>query len=144
MSMTAVKSYRVHGLRLSYRPADGTFIVGGQTGQVYRTAGGAPLYVFSWVLDDGSQPTVVVDQDAIDNAGSGGAGSPWSHLNYYPADGTWLTGSQTGHTFRVGDGYAYRLAMPPGERSVVIDQAAIDNAGTGGTNGSWNHLRGVR
>ncbi|MFY1631659.1 hypothetical protein ACN27F_34350 [Solwaraspora sp. WMMB335] len=69
---------------LPYYPADGTFIVGGQTDQIFRVAGGAPLYVSSWVPFGGPQPTVVVDQDAIDNAGSGGAGSPWSHLSLNP------------------------------------------------------------
>ena len=58
-------------------PADGTFILGGQTGRVYRIARGAPAYVPSWAPYGGVQPYTVEDQIAIDNAGNGGV---WNHL----------------------------------------------------------------
>jgi surface antigen len=66
-------------------PADGTFITGAQRGEVYRIAGGAPVYVSTWSAFGGQQPTMSIDVAAIDNAGGGGV---WNHLNYRPADGT--------------------------------------------------------
>ena len=66
---------------LNYRPTDGTFVSGAQTGQVYRIAGGAPTYVGSWDPFGGPQPTTAIDQRAIDNAGSG---TVWNHLAQVP------------------------------------------------------------
>jgi hypothetical protein len=57
-------------------PDDGTFILGAQTGHVYRVSGGAPLYAGPFTTFGGTSP-VVVDQVAIDRAGSGGT---WDHL----------------------------------------------------------------
>jgi hypothetical protein len=71
--------------------ADGTFIIGAQRGEVYRIAGGAPVYVSTWSAFGGQQSTMSVDVTAIDNAGGGGV---WNHLNYRPADGTFITCAQ--------------------------------------------------
>jgi surface antigen len=51
-------------------PADGTWLVGAETGRVYRVAGGAPLYINSWA-PFGPQPTVAVNQWSITTA-------PWA------------------------------------------------------------------
>ena len=59
------------------RPDDGTFLVGGATGQVYRVVGGIATFVPSWAPYGGPQPTITVDQAALDNAGTGGV---WNHL----------------------------------------------------------------
>ncbi|MEU7784296.1 CHAP domain-containing protein [Amycolatopsis sp. NPDC049159] len=123
---------------LRYRPADGTFVTGAQTGQVYRFAGGAPLYVSTWSAFGGTQPTTVVDQAALDNGDLGGV---WSHTRYRPADGTFVSGGQTGRPYRVSGGHAAVVDdwSPYGgvQPTTAVDQAAIDNAGAGGV---WNHL----
>jgi hypothetical protein len=135
--VTVVPFARVQSL-LSV-PADGTFIQGQQRGEVYRVAGGAPIYVSSWAPFGGEQPFTVVDQVAIDGAGSGTA--PFSHLRAVPADGTFIQGAQTGRVYQVEGGkpvYVPSWAPFGGEQPfTVVDQAAIDAAGTGG---KWDHL----
>lgn len=120
-------------------PADGSFIVGAQRGEVYRVAGGAPVYVSTWSAFGGAQPVVVVDQAAIDSAGAGGV---WNHLRFVPLDGSFITGAQTGRVYRVGAGAPrYIPSWDPygGPRpTTVVDQNAVNNAGSGG---AWNHLR---
>jgi hypothetical protein len=59
-------------------PAGGSFILSGQTGEVFRVNGhGVAVYVPSWAPYGGEQPTVTEDQAAIDRAG---LASPWDHL----------------------------------------------------------------
>jgi peptidoglycan/xylan/chitin deacetylase (PgdA/CDA1 family) len=82
-------------------PADGTFVRGTSTGAVYRIAGGAPVYVSTWVAFGGVQPFVDVDQAAIDRAGSGGF---FGHLLFFPADGTFVRGTSTGAVYRIAGG----------------------------------------
>jgi surface antigen len=119
-------------------PADGTFVNGAQRGEVYRIAGGAPTYVSTWSAFGGPQPTTTIDIAAIDNAG---AGSVWNHLNYRPADGTFVNGAQTGKVYEVNGGtptYISDWSQVGGPQPTVpIDQTAIDNGGAGGI---WNHL----
>jgi hypothetical protein len=62
---------------LRSQPANGTFLTGGSTGQVFRVSTGIASYVPSWTPYGGPQPTVTVDQTALDNAGTGGV---WNHL----------------------------------------------------------------
>lgn len=59
------------------RPRDGTFVVGHATGRIHRVSGGVAAHVRSWAPYGGPQPTVTVDQAALDNAGTGGI---WNHL----------------------------------------------------------------
>ncbi|MEU1973474.1 peptidoglycan DD-metalloendopeptidase family protein [Microbacterium sp. NPDC019599] len=124
---------------LRRHPADGTFILGGATGHVFRIAGGAPVYVSSWDAVGGAQTPVTVDQAVIDNADGA---APWNRLRTYPADGTFINGGSTGQVFRIAGGapiYVGSWAAVGGARAVTtVDQAAIDNA-DGGT--VWNHLR---
>ena len=131
--------------RLSHmrsRPADGTLIKGGQTGEVYVVAGGAPIYVSTWAALGGSKPVVTVDQVAIDQAGGSGR---LSHMRYRPADGTFIKGGQTGRVYRVDVAGVARYVptwTPYGgpQPVVTVDQVSIDNAGSGGR---WNHIAGV-
>jgi hypothetical protein len=88
-------------------PADGTFVVGAQRGEVYEIAGGAPVYVSTWAAFGGAQATMTVDQNAIDKAGSGGA---WNHLSYRPADGTFVVGAQRSEVYRSATGYGVLVA----------------------------------
>jgi hypothetical protein len=62
---------------LRSQPANGTFLTGGATGQNFRVSSGVASYVPSWTPYGGPQPTVTVDQAALDNAGTGGV---WNHL----------------------------------------------------------------
>jgi hypothetical protein len=62
---------------LRAQPRTGTFLVGGATNRTYRVSKGIASYVPSWDPYGGPQPTVTVDQAALDNAGTGGA---WNHL----------------------------------------------------------------
>lgn len=63
---------------LPVRPEDGTFLTGGASGLVYRVSGGVAAHVPSWTPYGGPQPTVTVDQAALDNAGTGGV---WNRLS---------------------------------------------------------------
>ena len=62
---------------LRAQPRTGTFLVGAATNRIYRVSKGIASYVPSWDPYGGPQPTVSVDQAALDNAGTGGA---WNHL----------------------------------------------------------------
>jgi hypothetical protein len=119
-------------------PADGTFVVGAQRGEVYRIVGGAPVYVSTWAAFGGARATTGVDQNAIDSAGSGGV---WNHVRYRPADGTFVLGAQRGEVYRFAGGapvYVSTWAAFGGvQPTMTVDQAAIDKAGSGGV---WNHV----
>lgn len=54
------------------RPAEGTFLQSGNTGRVWRVVKGVATYVPDWAPYGGPQPSIVVDQAALDNAGTGG------------------------------------------------------------------------
>ena len=77
---------------LPQRPADGTFVVGGATGRVYRIDGGVATHVRSWAPYGGPQPTVTVDQAALDNAGAGGV---WDRLGSGPP-AAWVVSPEEG------------------------------------------------
>ena len=123
-----------------YRPADGTFVRGAQRGEVYRFAGGAPVYVSTWSPFGGQQPTVVLDQVALDRAGA--VSGALSHALQTPADGTFVVGVQRGEVYRFAGGAPVYVstwaAFGGGQPAVTVDQSAIDRAGTGG---AWNHVR---
>jgi len=54
------------------RPEDGTFLQSGATGRIWRVVAGVATYVPSWAPYGGPRPSIVVDQAALDNAGTGG------------------------------------------------------------------------
>lgn len=78
-------------------PADGT-VFDTDTGAVYIVAGGAPMYVTSTSVFNPPPVPFLVDQWNIDNAGN-----PLSHMNPYPASGTFLT-TTTGLSYRIAGG----------------------------------------
>ena len=123
---------------LRQQPADGTFVATSPRGEVYRIAGGAPIYVSSWSVFGGSQPLTTIDAAAVDHAG---AGSVWNHLRQQPADGTFIVGAQSNAAYKVTRGGARLIAnwdLYGGPRpSTLVDQVAITNAGAGSV---WNHL----
>ena len=121
---------------LRHKPAEGTFISSPQApagrGEVYRIAGGAPIYVSSgWWQTLNPKPTVTtVSQEAIDQAGKQGA---WSHINYYPADNTLVSAAGVSHLIKAA--VASRVSPRGG---LPIDPAALTNAGKPG---AWSHLK---
>ena len=124
---------------LNALPADGTFLNCAHSGSVYRVAGGAPLYVTTWSAFGGVKPYTTVDDLAIAYAGRGGG---YNRLNYYPADGTFLNGAQSGAVYQVKGGHASHLSswsLVGGiQPYTTVDQAAINNAGKASF---WSHLR---
>jgi hypothetical protein len=97
---------------------DGTFVqVAGST-DVYRIAGGAPLFVSSWNEFGGPQPVAVLTQQQFDS------------LNPVPADRTFLT-TTTGAIYRIAGGAPIPVSswsVFGGVRpAVTIDQWDIDN-----------------
>ncbi len=98
--------------RLLPFPADGTYLSDASTGQVYRTAGGAPLLVS------------VADAPAMPGAGVAPvwAVDPWAianndHLRPYPADRTQICRVDTGGCYLVAGGAP--MYEPPGEIPLV-------------------------
>ena len=116
-------------------PADGTFLRTKQ-GPVYRVAGGAPIYVSKWAAVGGFHSTVLVDSwDVLHTT------NPVAHLRSYPANGTLVRRSNR-QVFLFAGGaplYVSNWAAVGGFHStVLIDGAALDNAGKGF---AWNYVR---
>jgi surface antigen len=120
--------------RLLAKPADGTFLRGAQRGEIYRMAGGAPVYVSTWAAFGGAKPTMTVDQVAIDKAGSG---TRYNHLSFRPVDGTILAASPSTSYFLVKGGVPVITSTSAGAKSV--DQVAIQRAGDPNAL-KWTHL----
>ena len=102
--------------------------------ETYRIAGGAPLFVSSWEsVGGGPQAVQTLSQ------------TQFNSLPDRPATGTFLQSGSTGRTWRVVKGVATFVPSwaPYGgpQPSIVVDQAALDNAGTGGV---WNLLTSGR
>ncbi len=109
---------------------DGTFVRVSDNGEVYRIAGGAPVYVDSWSRFGGEQPAVTISRATLNEL-------PW-----VPADGTFLRSNWRGEVFRVAGGapqYVSDWALFGGRQPVVdVTHRAIADAGAAG---HWSHLR---
>jgi hypothetical protein len=107
-------------------PTDGTFI-NTTGGQVYRIAGGAPLFVSSWSVFGGTQPSTTVDQWDVDNVGN-----PASHLNAVPTDGTFIN-TTGGQVYRIAGGAPLLVSswsvFGGTQPSTTVDQWDVDNVG---------------
>jgi hypothetical protein len=112
---------------------DGAFIQVTGRGDTYRIAGGAPIAVSDWSAVGGVQPVQMVSP------------TQFAALPDRPREGTFLQSGATGRIWRVVNGVAtYVSSWTPygGPRpSIVVDQAALDNAGIGG---AWNRLTSGR
>jgi hypothetical protein len=75
-------------------PVDGT-VFETDTGAVYLVAGGAPMFVSTTSVFNPPPLPFLIDEWDIDNVGN-----PLSHLNQYPASGTFLT-TTTGLSYRI-------------------------------------------
>jgi hypothetical protein len=125
-------------------PPEGTLIRGAQRREIYRIAGGSPVYVSTMANVGGAAPTTTVDQVAIDRAGSA---VRFNHLSHQPRDGSYLRGGTTGYIYKMRGGVAYRVtswATVGGVKpTTVVDQVAVNNAGL--TNPvKWSHIKGTR
>lgn len=113
----------------SYQPPpDGTFVRNTSTGQIFRIAGGAPVYVSNWTPFGGEQPVRQMGAAEI------------AALPAYPADGTFIAAG--GRVYRIAGGaplYVSSWAPFGGQQPyTVIDPAAVAAAGLGDV---WRHLR---
>jgi hypothetical protein len=114
--------------------AEGSFVSGAGSGNVFRIAGGAPIYTSSWEsVGLPPQPVQTLSPTQFDS------------LPDRPDDGTFLQGGSSGRVYRVENGVAFHVPSwaPFGgpQPTVTVDQAALDNAGTGGV---WNALTSGR
>ena len=125
-------------LHLRAKVPDGRFLLSTGNNQVFRIAGGAPVYVSTWAAFGGAKPTQLVDQDAIIRAGQPGR---WSHLNRQPANGTYLSVNGSTAIYRVAGGAPVYVASYSGldgnKVPVQIDGQAVNR---GGQPGPWEHL----
>ncbi|MDQ1248407.1 MAG: hypothetical protein QG597_2779, partial [Actinomycetota bacterium] len=108
----------------------GDFVLDTSTFNVYRIAGGAPVYVSSWAPFGGPKPLRLLTSQQI------------AALPRFPTDGTFLLAAGSGAVYRVAGGapvYVSSWAPFGGVRpTVVVDGAVIDRAGSGGV---FDHLR---
>lgn len=129
---------------LRAKPAEGTLIKGAQRGEVYRIAGGSPVYVSKWANIGGWAPSLVVDQVAIDKAGSS---TRYNHLRHKPVDGAYLRGKTTGRIYYMKAGVAHLVTswtqVGGVKPTTIVDQVAVDMAGTK-TPVKWSHIAGTR
>lgn len=100
-------------------------------GDIYRMAGGAPIYVSSWAPWGGPQPNTAVSSATFDS------------YRKYPADGTFLVGSATLRTYIVAGGapqYIGSWSIYGGvQPNVFVDEFTLDRAG--GTSKPLDRLR---
>ena len=112
---------------------DGDFIAHG--GNVYRVAGGAPIYVSTWGHLGGEQPVRAL------------SAAEFNGLRAHPVDGTLISGQAPGHAEHgtvyviAGGAPIYVTSFDHVGRNkpvVNVDLAAIHNAGS---SGPWSRLR---
>ncbi len=109
--------------------ADGDFVRQPNTRWTFRIAGGAPVFVPSWTVYGGSQPTRFPTAAA------------WAALPTRPKDGTFLQDPVSHYVFRVTGGAPILQlnwgAVGGPKPAVVVDPAALTRAGQAAP---WNHL----
>ncbi|TFC08836.1 cell wall-binding repeat-containing protein [Cryobacterium sp. MDB2-33-2] len=102
-------------------------------GDVYRIAGGAPIYVSNWATFGGAKPTIAL------------SASQWAGLKIYPADGTLVAAQPSHQVFTIVGGaplYISDWATVGGVKPTVsIGDDDIRNAGAADAASPWNHLR---
>jgi hypothetical protein len=108
---------------------EGTFLSRPGDPWVYRIAGGAPLPLTSWATFGSPQPVEAI------------SATRWKLLPTFPRSGSFLQGG-SGRVFQVVDGVARFVpswdAFGGPQPTTLVDQAALDNAGSGGV---FNHLK---
>ncbi len=120
---------------LRAHPADGTFLAS-SGGGVYRTAGGAPVYVSSWAYFGGVQPYTLVSGANIWAAGSPVGGGVFEHLLFRPVEGTNIEAATSGSLWTVSGGHLVPTTGA-GRTFVIEGDTAIAARGLAG---AWAHL----
>ncbi|NMM23587.1 MAG: hypothetical protein HHJ11_08835, partial [Phycicoccus sp.] len=109
---------------------NGAFVRATDNGEIYRIAGGAPLYVSSWTSFGSSQPTVDVTRAQL-NA-----------MPQYPADGTFVSGQTSGKVYRFAGGARHYVStwssFGGGQPTVGVDDFTLDRPDGGSP---LNHVR---
>ncbi len=122
--------------RLRQQPRDGSLMIARlpgdpENGDVYVTAGGAPIFLGT-STEMGTQPgMVVVDMNSLRNAGS--SNTAFQHLASHPADGTRIHTATTCYAITKGA----PIATGPAPCGTRVSVAAIDHAGQ---SGKWSYL----
>jgi surface antigen/putative cell wall-binding protein len=102
-------------------------------GDVYRIAGGAPIYVSNWATFGGPQPLISLSD------------AQWAGLREYPVDGTLVAAQPSHQVFTIVGGaplYISDWATVGGVKPTVsIGDDDIRNAGATDAASPWNHLR---
>jgi surface antigen len=116
----------------TWPPSDGTFINVTETGEVYRIAGGAPMYVTDWAVFGGPQYAQNVSKAKFDT------------LPKVPRNATYIRGESSGDVYTIAHGAPIHVASWAGvggeKPTIGVDDAVIDNAGKGGI---WKFLRAI-
>ncbi|MDQ1574768.1 MAG: hypothetical protein QOH44_2327 [Actinomycetota bacterium] len=125
---SSVSGY-IHFQDLASSFADGSYVE--YAGQVYRMAGGAPIYVMSWAKF-GKTPAGLV------------SAKQWAALRKTPLDGTFLQGATSKYVYRVVGGapiYVANWASVGGQKPVVVvPDASITGAAGPVSTSYYNHL----
>ena len=103
--------------------SDGSFVSVSGHAEVYRVAGGAPIYVSNWASMGGPQPVQVIGQAQFDA------------MRPVPADGTFVSSTSTGRVYEIAGGAPEYVSAADaskvpgwGSRPIIgIDQWALDN-----------------
>jgi hypothetical protein len=113
---------------------NGSFVQVSGSGQVYRIAGGAPLFVSTWAPFGGRQRVIPISLQQLES------------FSLRPADYTFIRGAQTGFYYEILGGAPIRLhswndataiSGSPPYPATSVDQAAVTHAGASGV---WIHL----
>jgi hypothetical protein len=114
----------------SWPPSDGAFVRVKESGEIYRIAGGAPIYVSDWAGYGGPQATQNITRTQFDS------------LPKVPKNGTHIRGQSSGDVYTIAHGAPVQVASWAGvggeKPTIGVDDAAIRNAGHGGV---WRFLR---
>ncbi|MBG6058650.1 putative cell wall-binding protein/surface antigen [Cryobacterium sp. MP_M5] len=109
----------------------GAFVI--YRGDIYRLAGGAPLYVSGWAPFGGPQPVITLSD------------AQWASLRRTPADGTFVAAQPSAEVFEITGGaprFVSSVAgFAGGQPTVTIGDDDIRNAGTTDQASPWSHLR---
>jgi len=116
---------------LNQYPADGTLVVTTQgQGEIFRFAGGAPIYVSNWQNIGGVQPAILVDHVALNPP----------YVRQYPIDGTLVNAQGKIYVFAGGAPlYVNTWDAVGGEKpSARVDHVALNPPSA---SSPWNHVR---
>ncbi|MFT4218373.1 MAG: CHAP domain-containing protein, partial [Micropruina sp.] len=117
----------IHVKDMPHSISNGDFV--SYRGHVYRIAGGAPIYVGTWDIFGGGQPTRALNDAEFDS------------LRRHPADGTFIVGARSGRVYRVAGGAPLYVSnwdhVGGAQPTISVDDSAIANAGGADM---WSHL----